>query len=133
MKILVITSITIPIPPVTKKNSARAFVNRKTGRTVVLPSASYSEYEAAAARYLPKLHIAQRVNVRALYYVKTRRRVDKTNLESALMDALVHGGTLADDSAINPEIVVSTDGSRVFVDKLNPRTEVTIESMEGKL
>lgn len=51
-------------------------------------------------------------------------KVDITNLHSALHDILVKVGVLEDD---NYKIVASTDGSRVFVDEGNPRTEVEIE------
>ena len=63
------------------------------------------------------------VNVKAIYYMPTRRVVDITNLHSALHDVLVKAGVLQDD---NSRIVVSTDGSRVRYDKDNPRTEVEI-------
>jgi Holliday junction resolvase RusA-like endonuclease len=121
------TQFTIPLPPVTKKNSPRAFIGRTTHRPIVLPSKQYAEYEANAAKYLTPLHIKQPVNIKAVYYMPTRRRVDKTNLESALMDVLVHCGVLEDDSALSPAIAVSTDGSRVRYDKLNPRTEIEIK------
>lgn len=54
----------------------------------------------------------------------TRRKVDKTNLESAIMDVLVDAKILADD---NRNIVAATDGTRVYYDKENPRTEIYIE------
>ena len=79
-----------------------------------------------------KQNIDYPVNIKALYFRKTRHRVDKTNLESALMDTLVTAGVLKDDSALNPEIVVTTDGSKVFYDKENPRTEVTITNASEK-
>ena len=52
--------------------------------------------------------------------------VDKTNLESAIMDILVDARILKDD---NSNIVAATDGSRVLYDKANPRTEIFIEEM----
>ena len=72
------------------------------------------------------------MNVKVLYFVKTKRRVDKTNLESAIMDVLVKAGVLEDDSAMSPEIVVSTDGSKVLVDKLNPRIEIEITKIKNR-
>ncbi|MDD4565581.1 MAG: hypothetical protein PHE79_08955 [Eubacteriales bacterium] len=57
--------------------------------------------------------------------------VDKPNLENALLDVLVKAGVLIDDSALNPRIVVNTDGSGVQYDKNYPRTEVTIEPLLG--
>lgn len=77
-----------------------------------------------------RLKIDYPVNIKATYYVKRNARVDITNLESALMDVLVKAGVLADDSAIKPAIVVSTDGSRVYYDKENPRIEVEIERVK---
>lgn len=125
-------SFTIPLPPVTKKNSSRAFVNKKTQRAVVLPSKAYEKYEKSAEAFFKPLHINTPVNVKALYYMPTRRRVDITNLHSALCDTLTHCGVLEDDSSLSPCIVRSMDGSRVFYDKENPRTEITIESVEGE-
>ena len=66
-------------------------------------------------------------NVKCLYYMPTRRKVDKTNLESAIMDILVDARILKDD---NSSIVAATDGSRVMYDKENPRTEIFIEELE---
>ena len=74
------------------------------------------------------LGIDQPVNVAAKFYMPTRRRVDLTNLNEALHDILVNYGILTDDNA---KIIVSTDGSRVYWDKENPRTEVIITAVEG--
>ena len=64
------------------------------------------------------------VNVKALFYMDTRRRVDLVNLEQALCDLLVHYKMIEDD---NSTIIKSMDGSRVLYDKDDPRTEVVIE------
>ena len=116
----------IELPPVTKKNSQR-MVSRG-GRVIPIPSKAYSEYEKAAGWYLKPLGIDYPVNIKALYYMPTRRRVDKTNLESALCAVLVRHGVIADD---NCRIVAATDGSRVLYDKDNPRTEIYITRMEA--
>lgn len=63
------------------------------------------------------------LSIKAIYYRKDHRRCDITNLESALMDVLVSLRIIADD---NYKIVCNTDGSRVKVDKANPRTELWI-------
>lgn len=114
----------IKLPPVTKKNSQR-MIQRK-GRMIPIPSKAYAEYEKAAGWFLEPLGIDYPVNIKALYYMPTRRRVDKTNLESALCDVLVKHGVIEDD---NSRIVVSTDGSRVLYDKEHPRTEIYIERL----
>lgn len=124
---------TIGIPPVTKKNSQQIIgigkicpVCNKKEKTVIIPSKKYKEYEAECGYFMPSLEepISEPVNVKATYYMKTKKKVDLTNLNEALHDILVHYGVLADD---NRNIVYSTDGSRVLWDKENPRTEVTIE------
>lgn len=77
---------------------------------------------------MPKVEkIDYRVNIKAWYYMPTRRRVDITNLHEALHDILVKYGVIADD---NCKIVFSTDGSRVLYDKNNPRTEVEITEVD---
>lgn len=126
---------TIPVVPRTKKNSQEIRYKNCKGRRVpfISPSALYKQFEEECCWLIPKkykLKIDYPVNVKALYFVKRNGRVDITNLESALMDALVKAEVLADDSAIKPAIVVSTDGSRVYYDKDNPRIEVEIERME---
>ena len=117
----------IPLPPVTKKNSQRIVTNH--GKAFVLPSKAYKDYERNAMWYLPKLQapISEKVEVTALFYMKTHRLVDLTNLEEALDDVLVLGGVLEDD---NSRIIASHDGSRVLYDSTNPRTEVTIRPLK---
>lgn len=120
--------LTIKLPPVTKKNSMQIVGNGK--RPKPIPSAQYRRYERDAGWFLKPLAIAEPVNIRAIYFMPTRRKVDITNLESALMDVLVKYGVIADD---NCRVVVSTDGSRVMYDKENPRTEVTITKSKEEL
>lgn len=122
--------LTIPLEPKTKKNSQQ--IIRIGGRPVIVQGKDYKDYEKQAAALLreqipeeerPFYPIMTPVNVQAVYYRRTRIRVDITNLESALMDVLVKAGILSDDNCF---LVVSTDGSRVRYDKDNPRTEIRI-------
>jgi len=118
----------IPIPPITKKNHQQIFRNPKTGRPFVTPSPQYKQYQEDCGYFIKGLEkpIEHKVNVKAVYYMPTRRKVDLTNLHEALHDVLVHHGVLADD---NSRIIHSTDGSYVDYDKENPRTEVTITDL----
>ena len=118
--------ITIPLTPVSKKNSQQILINKATGRPFVMPSKNYKEYEKNAGWYIDKKHlnINVPVNIKCLFYMPTKRRVDLANLVSAAMDVLVHYGVIEDD---NSNVVVSNDGSRVLYDKENPRTEIYIE------
>ena len=92
---------------------------------MVIPSAKYKKYEKDCSKYLPSLAepIDEPVNVCCVYYMPTRRRVDLVNLQEATLDVLVKYKVLADD---NSNIVVSMNGSQVFWDKDDPRTEITI-------
>ena len=112
---------TIGLAPVTKKNSQQILKNDGTGRPFIAPSRAYREYAEAAAWCLRTYRletIRQPVEVKALFYMPTRRKVDLTNLLEALEDD--HSG-----------IIVSHDGSRVLYDKQHPRTEIVIRTMEG--
>lgn len=116
----------IPLQPVTKKNHQQIVRNKKTGKPMIIQANRHNEYAESCKWFLkplPKKPIDYPVNVKCLYYVSRRNRVDKTNLESAILDILVAAGVLADD---NRNIVYSTDGSRVLYDKKNPRTEIYI-------
>lgn len=116
--------LTIPVAPRSKKNSMQ--IVKFGDRPSIRPSRIYSEYEKAVLKVIPqeaRLKINYPVNIQALFFAETRRKVDITNLNSALHDVLTKAGVLADD---NRDIVVSSDGSRVFWDKVNPRTEVII-------
>lgn len=116
--------ITIPIAPRTKKNSQRIVIVH--GRPMIMPSKLYKDYEKECKQYIPdiKKPINEPVNIKCLYYMPTRRKCDLTNLLEATDDMLVHYGVIEDD---NYTILVSHDGSRVYYDKENPRTEIYIE------
>ena len=122
---------TIKLAPVTKKNSQQILTNKATGRPFIMPSAKYKQYEKEAAWFLkprPPRPIECPVNVKCLFYMPTKRRVDKTNLEESAHDVLVAAGILLDD---NRDVIATTDGSMVLYDKEFPRTEITITRLEG--
>ena len=120
--------------PRTKKNSQRPITaeSRKGKRyTMILPSAAYEGYEADCLRQITGNHrrcIDTPVNVKAEYYMATRRQIDLTNLNESIHDILVKARVLMDD---NRNIIAGTDGSRVYWDKRNPRVEITITDAEA--
>lgn len=121
---------TIKLPPITKKNSMQVGTNRYTGKTFVTQSKQYKQYEKDVANFIPVITMIDKpINIKALFYMPTKRKVDKLNLEAALHDILVKYEVLLDD---NSDIVVSTDGTRVYkgVGSENARTEVTITYLE---
>lgn len=118
-----IYQVTIPIEPKTKKNHQRILKNHKTGKNFIAQGSEYKQYENKALWFLRPLGIDYPVNIQCVFYRKNNQRVDLSNLISAIMDILVKKGTIKDDSF---NIAYSNDGSRVFVDKDNPRTEIYI-------
>lgn len=126
--------------PRTKKNSQmiagsgpRCPRCGKFAKQWIRQGANYDNYAEQAAWQLrpkPEQPISTPVNVRYLFYMKTKRRVDLTNLMEAMDDILVARGILADDNAT---IIAAHDGSRVLYDKALPRVEITITEMEGNL
>lgn len=117
----------IYIEPRTKKNSSR-IVHHGKGY-IILPSKEFVQYQADCGYFLkpPNKPIKQKCNIKATYYRRTKRKVDISNLHSALHDILTHYGVIADDCC---KIVVGTDGSRVLIDKTNPRTEIVITELD---
>ena len=124
-----IISFTLRLPPISKKNSQQIMVNRATGRPFIMPSKQYKTYERDSLWFIPKLTkpIDYAVNIKCLFYMQTKRKVDLTNLLEAIDDIMVKSGLLADD---NFTIIQSHDGSRVLYDKQNPRTEVYISMVD---
>ena len=119
----------IPLAPITKKNHSEIVHNKATGRRFLVPSHQYKEYESAALWLIPKRGepIDFPVNVKCIFYVPTKRACDLTNHLESIDDILVKAGILKDD---NYKILASHDGSRVRVDKDNPRTEIEITKQE---
>ena len=118
----------IPLNPRTKKNSQRVVVNHRTGKPFIMQNEKYKQYEKDAGWFLkiPDKPIDTPVNVKCVFYRESRGRCDLTNLLEAIDDVLVSYGVLADD---NFTVIASHDGSRVYVDKDKPRTEITIETV----
>lgn len=119
------TKYIIPLNPVTKKNSQR--IVTVGGYPKILPSKAYIQYQHDSMIFFKRIPpIDYPVNLKCLYYMQTRRKVDLVNLLEATCDLLVTFGVLKDD---NSSIVVSHDGSRVFYDKQSPRTEIYLEEI----
>ena len=110
--------------PRTKKNHQQILKNR-SGRPFVAPSKEFLVYQEQCLWQIrtPQRSISEAVNVKAVYYMPDRRRVDLVNLLEATCDILVKAGVLADDCAT---IVAGHDGSRVKYSKECPRTEIEI-------
>ena len=96
-------------------------------RIIILPSDIFTKYQKKALDYVPLVRTPyDQVNLRVLYYRETKRKIDLVNLLEATCDIMVKAKFIIDD---NSTCVISTDGSRVFHDKKNPRAEIYVERM----
>lgn len=114
--------------PRSKKNSLR--IVRAGNYPKILPSAAYVQYEKDFIRQINrnvvKKPIDFPVNVKCVYWMGTRRKIDLVNLIEATLDILVKAGVLEDDNA---RIVVGHDGSEVRLDRDDPRIEIEIREV----
>ena len=67
------------------------------------------------------------VNIKCLFFMDTKRRVDLVNLLNAIDDAMTKSGLILDD---NRDIIAGHDGSRVYHDKYAPRVEIHIAKLK---
>lgn len=124
-------------PPVTKKNHGQIIhsgpkcmvCKRGTGRPFMLPSSVFKAWEKDAAGQIARqldgalaLPIRTPVTLRCQVYRDRAGVADLLNYEAAVSDMLETAGILEDD-----RLVASTDGSRLRIDRENPRVEIEIE------
>jgi len=116
--------------PITKKNHQQIIYVK--GRPLIIQSSAYRKYEKDCKKYIPKIEkvINERINLKCVYYMPTKHKVDLCNLLGATCDILVKHKILEDD---NCNIVVSHDGSVVLYDKEKPRVEVEIRRLENEI
>lgn len=124
---------TIPVAPRTKKNS-QSFVTLKTGRTLLLPSKTYKEFEKnvvlwAKANLFGFKPISNPVNMDCKFYMDKNYKSDLVGYLQAIQDALIKAKVIEDD---NHNIISTVNGSEVLLDRKNPRIEVTITPKELK-
>ena len=124
-----IAEITLPGRPITKKNSQRIVTNRKTGRPMVIQSEQYIRYETECLWRLKQYRgpkFKSQVEVRALFYMPSKQRPDLTNCMQSVADILEKAGVIENDRNI-----VSWDGTRLLIDKEEPRVDIEIRRVEG--
>lgn len=129
---------TIKGDPRTKKNHSmiagsrdKCPVCKKPKKQWIKQGSAHDQYAELALWQLkprPPRPISCPVNVKCVFYMKTRRKVDKSNLEASIHDLLVEAGILIDDDR---DVIATTDGSMVLLDPDNPRVEITITRVEN--
>lgn len=117
--------IIIPLVPRSKKNSQSIIYNKKTKRPSIIQSEAYRNYEKECGKFLLKYkyNIDYPINLKCLIFVPDARKRDIVNYLNAIQDILVKYNVIADD---NYNIVASLDGTRMEIDRKNPRVEIEI-------
>ena len=121
--------INLEVIPRTKKNSQQIVYAK--GRYIVIPSKAYQQFERECLKQIKAIYrqkIDKPINIKATFYMPTRRKVDLTNLLEAVDDMLVKAEVIKDD---NRDIVAGHDGSRVHYDKENPHIEIKITKIDN--
>jgi Holliday junction resolvase RusA-like endonuclease len=116
--------------PITKKNHTQ---RTRSGHQI--QSNAYLQYEKDCIWQIPakmRLSASGRYNLKALYYMPidyatTRAVVDLSGLLQATCDILAKARVIEDD---NCRIIAGYDGSRVLHDKLNPRVEIVLSTID---
>ena len=123
---MILYQATIPLNPKTKKNHQKIIRNPHTKALMIVQSDAYKKYETDVGWFLrkPPMPISEPCNIKCIFYRDSDRIVDLTNLLEAIDDILVKYKIISDD---NFHVIASHDGSRVYVDRKNPRTEIVIE------
>lgn len=118
-------------PYVKKSNMKLVMRGRKLVR---IPTANYTAWANSAREQIETKHmrlaepIDYPINLQCLFFMNTAGVVDLSALYEGIQDELVKCGVLKDD---NYKIVASHDGSGVFVDRDDPRMEITITRKGG--
>jgi len=144
---------TISGNPVSSKNSRPIYINKSTGARFIGKSRALKDYmdkglgelkdeisygavidSAGNGVYIKfvrtdkceamSIPITAPVEITFTFYVKDKRNYDLCNMCQAPLDLLKMANIIEDD---NYKIVPSLDGSRIYIDKLNPRTEIEIK------
>lgn len=130
---------TLPIKPRTKKNHMQ-LVTLKTGRQMLLPSKAYKQFEKEVLNFVAdnpliiksneefKLPIQEQINLKCLFYKEKDYKADLAGYIQAIQDVLVKAGVIIDD---NHKVIVSTNESKVFLDRDNPRIEIEITKISS--
>jgi Holliday junction resolvase RusA-like endonuclease len=115
----------IPLQPTTKKNSQQIIYVK--GKPIIIQNKRYIQFEKDCKWFIPKIDtIDYPINIKYTFYRKDRHICDLNGLIQALDDILVKYKVILDD---NYKIVVGHDGSRIQIDKENPRIEVEINEI----
>ncbi|TXH08894.1 MAG: RusA family crossover junction endodeoxyribonuclease [Spirochaetes bacterium] len=116
----------IPGQPVVKKNNQK--VVWRNGKPMKINTPAFRLWHANAIKELhlwsrPSVPIDYPVIMQVEFYMRSRRRVDISNLYEGIQDVLSEMNVIMDDSCI---VIIGHDGSRVYFDPDNPRMRVKL-------
>ncbi len=121
---------TITGKPISSKNKRPIFINKATGKRFLGKSKRLREYSESAlwelkaqkAKDRGKYPLTEDLQASFTFYVPDKRKRDLVNLIQLPCDLLEKVGIIKDDSQIK-----ALDGSKILLDRENPRTEIEIK------
>lgn len=126
--------------PEIKKNCQKVIYQKYLKRNIVVYTANYNGWKKDFLRQLGLCFngkfrnnknrlkdINYPIILKIHFYVPDNRKRDLSNMYEGCQDILVEAGIIKDD---NYKIVFGHDGSRIFLDKENPRIEFWILKAE---
>lgn len=123
-------------PRVKKNNQAVVLARSRSGAVYPrkVDTKAYKAWRKIALpqinRQKPTFEIDYPINLSCRFYMDTKAKVDLSALYEGIQDELVNTNVLTDD---NYTIVASHDGSGVYVDRENPRMEITITAKDPEV
>lgn len=105
-----------------KKNSRISMV--RGGKIINIPSNDFRKWHKEASKYLVgvrPLNIVKSISL--MFFMPDNRRTDLTNKAESVMDLLVDGGIISDDSW---QVIKKVELESMGIDKENPRVEISI-------
>lgn len=114
--------------PRTKKNGQR-FITLKDGRRFLIQNKNYLQWEKDCLVQIlkpMKKKFDIPINIKAVIYKPDLRKSDLVGYLQAISDLFTKAEVIADD---NYTIVAGYDGSRIEIDKNNPRCEIEITNL----
>lgn len=123
---------TIPGNPIVKKNNQKVSFRGRYPRKYNTPQ--YKQWSYVAEQTImnvygrPDRPVDYPVLLVCKFFMQTKRRVDLSALYEGIQDVLVKCSVLEDD---NFNIIAGHDGSRVLLDRENPRLELEIHEFTG--
>lgn len=111
-----------------QKNNKRVVYNRRTGKPFIISDAKVKNWQAKGFVQLKSVSpVVGAVEIEMVFYNKDKRKRDIDNMLTSVLDLLKNSGIIEDDNCFIVQKLSARFGG---VDKINPRAEVSIITLD---